>query len=134
MTKRDYKKDFTIDMLSAVEKPARYTGGEFGSVVKERAEVRIALAFPDVYEVGMSYLGFKILYHILNRMEGVAAERTYAPWVDMEKLMREIGRAALEGFSESDKIMAASLFGQMVENIRRKYNIKECDRDQASDE
>ena len=80
MTKRDYKKDFTIDMLSAVEKPARYTGGEFGSVVKERAEVRIALAFPDVYEVGMSYLGFKILYHILNRMEGVAAERTYAPW------------------------------------------------------
>ena len=91
MTKRDYKKDFTIDMLSAVEKPARYTGGEFGSVVKERAEVRIALAFPDVYEVGMSYLGFKILYHILNRMEGVAAERTYAPWVDMEKLMRERG-------------------------------------------
>jgi radical SAM superfamily enzyme YgiQ (UPF0313 family) len=89
MTKRDYKKEFTIDMLSAVEKPARYTGGEFGSVVKERADVRIALAFPDVYEVGMSYLGFKILYHILNRMEGVAAERTYAPWVDMEKLMRE---------------------------------------------
>ena len=55
-------KELSIDMLAAVKKPARYTGGEFGSIFKEEAEVRIALAFPDVYEVGMSYLGFKILY------------------------------------------------------------------------
>ena len=82
-------KELTIDMLAAVKKPARYTGGEFGSIFKEDAEVRIALAFPDVYEVGMSYLGFKILYHLVNKMEGIAAERVYAPWIDMEQLMRE---------------------------------------------
>ncbi len=81
----------TIDILSSVQKPARYTGGEFGSIIKsaEETQVTIALAFPDVYEVGMSYLGFKILYHLLNKEEGVAAERVYAPWVDMEAKMRE---------------------------------------------
>ncbi|NCD09333.1 MAG: TIGR03960 family B12-binding radical SAM protein [Negativicutes bacterium] len=84
-------KQFPIDILSQVQKPARYTGGEFGSIIKadEETEVSIALAFPDIYEVGMSYLGFKILYHILNKEQGVAAERVYAPWVDMEAKMRE---------------------------------------------
>lgn len=82
-----------IDILSQVQKPARYTGGEFGSICKsdEETKVAIALAFPDVYEVGMSYLGFKILYHILNQEPGVAAERVYAPWVDLESKMREAG-------------------------------------------
>ena len=58
------EKELTIDILSSVQKPARYTGGEFNSIVKspEETEVSIALAFPDIYEVGMSYLGFKILY------------------------------------------------------------------------
>lgn len=81
----------SIDILSSVQKPARYTGGEFGSIIKsaEETEVTIALAFPDVYEVGMSYLGFKILYHLLNKENGVAAERVYAPWIDMEAKMRE---------------------------------------------
>ena len=76
------EKELTIDILSSVQKPARYTGGEFNSIVKspEETEVSIALAFPDIYEVGMSYLGFKILYHILNLENGVAAERVYAPW------------------------------------------------------
>lgn len=85
------EKELTIDVLSSVQKPARYTGGEFGSIVKtpKETEATIALAFPDVYEVGMSYLGFKILYHILNKIAGVAAERVYAPWVDMEAKMRE---------------------------------------------
>lgn len=85
------EKELTIDILSSVQKPARYTGGEFGSIVKpaEEVETTIALAFPDVYEVGMSYLGFKILYHLLNKQEGVAAERVYAPWIDMEAKMRE---------------------------------------------
>ena len=84
-------KQFPIDILSQVQKPARYTGSEFGSIVKdaEETKVSIVLAFPDIYEVGMSYLGFKILYHILNQEEGVAAERVYAPWVDMEAKMRE---------------------------------------------
>ena len=85
------KKDLTIDILSSVQKPARYTGGEFASIVKpaEEVEATIALAFPDVYEVGMSYLGFKILYHLLNKEEGIAAERVYAPWIDLEAKMRE---------------------------------------------
>lgn len=68
--------------LLNVEKPARYLGGEMGSLVKPKAELRIALAFPDVYEVGMSHLGLKILYRVLNDLEGVAAERVYAPWPD----------------------------------------------------
>ncbi len=84
-------KELPIDILSSVQKPARYTGGEFNSIIKtaEETEVTIALAFPDVYEVGMSYLGFKILYHLLNQEPGVAAERVYAPWIDMEAKMRE---------------------------------------------
>lgn len=85
------EKELTIDILSSVQKPARYTGGEFASIIKPRHEVEatICLAFPDVYEVGMSYLGFKILYHLLNKEQGVQAERAYAPWIDMEAKMRE---------------------------------------------
>lgn len=85
------EKELTIDILSSVQKPARYTGGEFASIIKpaEEVEATIALAFPDVYEVGMSYLGFKILYHLLNKQQGVQAERVYAPWIDMEAKMRE---------------------------------------------
>ncbi len=82
------KKELGIDILNSIQKPARYTGGEFSSVIKENATVRMALAFPDIYEVGMSYLGFKILYHLVNKMDDVAAERVYAPWVDLEEKMR----------------------------------------------
>jgi len=77
--------------LLAVEKPARYMGDEMGSVRKDEAELRVALAFPDVYEVGMSHLGLRILYQILNDMDGVAAERVYAPWPDMERQMEAEG-------------------------------------------
>jgi len=84
--------------LLAVEKPARYMGGEMGSIRKDAAELRFALAFPDVYEVGMSHLGLRILYHILNEIEGVAAERVFAPWPDMEAQMRaaDVPLATLE--------------------------------------
>ena len=84
------EKELTIDILSSVQKPARYTGGEFASIIKpaDEVETTICLAFPDVYEVGMSYLGFKILYHLLNKEQGVQAERVYAPWIDMEAKMR----------------------------------------------
>ena len=77
--------------LLAVEKPARYMGGEMGSIRKDVADLRIALAFPDVYEVGMSHLGLRILYHILNAVDGIAAERVYAPWPDREQQMRDTG-------------------------------------------
>ena len=78
------------EMLQAVEKPARYTGGEWNAQPKDSAAVacRVALAMADVYEVGMSNLGLKILYEILNRRDDIAAERVYAPWLDMEEEMR----------------------------------------------
>lgn len=77
--------------LMQVEKPARYMGQEMGSVSKPDAEIRFVLAFPDVYEVGMSHLGLKILYAILNDQQWIAAERVYAPWPDMEDLLRREG-------------------------------------------
>ena len=92
------------EMLQAVEKPARYTGGEWNTQPKDSAAVlcRIALAMADVYEVGMSNLGLKILYEILNRRDDVAAERVYAPWLDMEEEMRRRGVPlfSLETFRE----------------------------------
>ena len=77
--------------LQHVEKPARYTGGEWNSIVKDHStvDVTMALAFPDVYEVSMSHLGIKILYGLLNEREDVAAERVFAPWHDMEQEMRD---------------------------------------------
>ncbi len=76
-------------LLTRVEKPARYIGGEYNSIVKEQADVRFALLFPDVYEIGMSHLGSRILYHVLNEAEGVACERAFAPWPDLEQVLRE---------------------------------------------
>ena len=78
-------------ILQSVEKPVRYTGSEWNSVRKEPDGVRctFALALPDVYEVGMSNLGLAILYEILNGRADVAAERVYAPWTDMEAIMRQ---------------------------------------------
>lgn len=77
--------------LMHIQKPARYIGGEWNSVVKnhDSVDVKVALAFPDVYEVAMSHLGLKIIYSVLNARNDTLAERVYAPWVDMEALMRE---------------------------------------------
>ena len=72
-----------------VEKPARYTGGELNMTEKTDAEIKFALCFPDVYEIGMSHLGSRILYNILNKREDTICERAYAPWPDMEAKMRE---------------------------------------------
>ena len=79
------------DFLPYVRRPSRYIGGEINQVKKDlsRCEVTVALCFPDVYEVAMSYMGLAIIYDVLNRMEGVAAERVFAPWIDAEKILRE---------------------------------------------
>jgi radical SAM family uncharacterized protein/radical SAM-linked protein len=79
------------EFLSLVSKPVRYLGREIHSIRKDPAEVklRFCLAFPDVYEVGMSHLGIQILYHILNGIKGVACERAFAPWIDMERVLRD---------------------------------------------
>ena len=78
-------------LLSRVEKPARYIGGEYNMQVKEQADLRFALCFPDVYEIGMSHLGSRILYHVLNDMDGVSCERCFAPWTDMERALKDAG-------------------------------------------
>ncbi|MEW6360013.1 MAG: TIGR03960 family B12-binding radical SAM protein [Planctomycetota bacterium] len=81
----------TSEILPFVEKPGRCIGGEWNTVAKQDAAVRFLLAFPDTYEIGMSHLGYQILYDISNKRPDVAAERAYAPLPDMEKLMREKG-------------------------------------------
>lgn len=88
--------------LDSVEKPARYIGGEHFVIRKDwdKALSRVALCFPDTYEIGMSHLGMKILYDEINQHEGMLAERVFAPWVDMEKQIRERGLSlvSLENF------------------------------------
>ena len=78
-------------ILPMVQKPARYTGGEWGEVKKDLSgiRVRVAFCFPDTYEIGMSNVGMRILYGVMNRMEGVWCERVFAPWGDMEEQMRQ---------------------------------------------
>ena len=79
------------DILMKIEKPARYIGNEYNSVVKDKSKinVRFAMCFPDVYEIGMSHLGIQILYDMFNSMEDVWCERVYSPWLDLDKIMRE---------------------------------------------
>lgn len=79
------------DILMKVEKPARYIGNEFNSVEKDLndIDIRFAMCFPDVYEIGMSHLGIQILYDMLNQLDGVWCERVYSPWIDLDKIMRE---------------------------------------------
>lgn len=80
-------------LLPRVEKPARYVGGELHAIAKDwnQVKIKIAFAFPDVYEVGMSHLGLHILYHIVNQRPDALMERVFAPWPDMENLMRREG-------------------------------------------
>ncbi len=79
------------EILLNIEKPARYIGGEINSVMKEKekVDIRFAMCFPDVYEIGMSHLGIQILYDMLNRREDTWCERVYSPWLDLDKVMRD---------------------------------------------
>ena len=84
-------REFKLTVLPQVQQPARYIGNEWNAVHKDHSKVdlKVALAFPDAYEVGMSHLGMKILYHLINKRENWVAERVFAPWVDMEEKMRK---------------------------------------------
>lgn len=79
------------EILLKIEKPARYIGNEVNSIMKDPAKVdiRICLCFPDLYEIGMSYLGIQILYDMFNQREDIWCERVYSPWVDLDRIMRE---------------------------------------------
>lgn len=102
MISRDVEK-----ILLNVQKPGRYTGGELNSVIKDKdkVDIRFAFCFPDVYEVGMSHLGMKILYSQFNERENIWCERVFAPWTDMEEQMRKnnIPLYALESGDSLDK-------------------------------
>ena len=99
-------------VLLKVQKPGRYAGGESNRVVKdqEQVDVRFAFCFPDVYEVGMSHLGMKILYGLFNEMDGVWCERVFAPWPDMEEQMRE-HQIPLYGLESGDAITNFDFIG-----------------------
>ena len=79
------------EILMSVEKPARYIGGEANAVMKDKKQVdiRFAMCFPDVYEIGMSHLGIQILYDMFNQREDTWCERVYSPWTDMDRVLRE---------------------------------------------
>ncbi|MHC4157922.1 MAG: B12-binding domain-containing radical SAM protein, partial [Planctomycetota bacterium] len=79
------------EFLPFVRKPSRYIGGEINQIKKDllQCDLTVALCFPDVYEIGMSYPGLAIIYDYLNKIEGVAAERVFTPWVDGEKVLRD---------------------------------------------
>ena len=95
-------------ILKNVEKPTRYTGRELNMCIKDPAkiDVRFGFCFPDVYEIAMSHLGLKILYHVLNLRDDTYCERVFAPWVDMEEAMRanNMKLFALETGDEDDYI------------------------------
>lgn len=99
-------------LLLKVQKPIRYVGGEYNSVVKDKAGIRtrMALCFPDNYEIGMSHLGLKILYSLINARGDCWAERVYAPWPDMEALMRE-NHIPLYGLESLDPLKEFDFLG-----------------------
>ncbi len=105
-------KDQLEPLLLKVQKPIRYVGGEYNSVVKDKAGIktRMALCFPDNYEIGMSHLGLKILYSLINAREDCWAERVYTPWPDMEALMRENG-IPLYGLESLDPLREFDFLG-----------------------
>ena len=107
------KMDRTLEhILSNVQKPARYTGGEYNAVVKDKRDVdiRYALCFPDTYEIGMSNLGCRILYGVMNQRPNLWCERCFAPWGDMEDELRREG-VLLYGLESGDPIADFDLIG-----------------------
>ena len=99
-------------ILPRVQKPARYTGGEYNEVIKDKAEVdvRFAMCFPDTYEIGMSNLGMRILYGVMNEAPGVWCERSFAPWGDMEQELRR-ARLPLYALESGDSLRAFDFVG-----------------------
>lgn len=129
-------------ILPQVERPARYIGGEVGSVVKDPATVdmRFAFCFPDTYDIGMSHLGLKILYSLINSRENFWCERVFAPWLDMEEKMREheiplYGLESLEPIQDFDVIGFTLQYELSFTNILNMLDLarvplRTCERDE----
>jgi len=131
------------EILLKIEKPARYIGGEVNSVMKdtEKVDIRFAMCFPDVYEIGMSHLGIQILYDMFNRREDVWCERVYSPWVDLDQIMskEEIPLFALESqdpIREFDFLGITIQYEMCYTNILQILELSQiplsaCDRDDS---
>ena len=104
------------EILLQVEKPARYIGGEVNAVMKDkgRVDVRFAMCFPDVYEIGMSHLGIQIIYDMLNQFDDVWCERVYSPWVDLDQIMRR-ERIPLFALESQDPVKEFDFLGITIQ-------------------
>ena len=98
------------EILLKIDKPARYLGNEINAVMKDRnaVDVRFAMCFPDVYEIGMSHLGIQILYSMFNSREDIYCERVYSPWMDLDPIMRDRKSTRLNSSHESPYRMPSS--------------------------
>ena len=110
------KQALSDEILLKIDKPARYIGNEVNSVVKnkEEIEIRFAMCFPDVYEIGMSHLGIQILYDMFNQWEDVWCERVYSPWMDLDKIMRE-QNIPLFALESQDKVKDFDFLGITIQ-------------------
>ncbi|MBQ6845160.1 MAG: TIGR03960 family B12-binding radical SAM protein [Agathobacter sp.] len=104
------------EILMKVEKPARYIGNELNSVVKDKdgVDIRVAMCFPDVYEIGMSHLGIQILYDMFNRREDTWCERVYSPWPDLHQIMKE-ENIPLFGLESQEPIKDVDFLGMTIQ-------------------
>ena len=100
------------EILLSIQQPARYIGGEVNTVNKDpkKVDIRFAMCFPDVYEIGMSHLGMQILYDMFNRREDIYCERVYSPWTDLDKIMRE-KKIPLFALESQDPVRDFDFFG-----------------------
>ena len=132
------------EFLPYVRRPSRYIGGEINQTKKnlQNCELRVALCFPDAYEVGMSYTGLAIIYNILNKMDGISAERVFAPWIDAEKILRNKkiplfsleSKAALKSFDVIGFSLTSELCYTNVLNMLDLSGIKLRCRQRGEDE
>ena len=105
------------EILLKIEKPVRYIGNEVNMVRKDpEGKIRFAMCFPDVYEIGMSHLGMKIIYDQMNRRDDIYCERVFSPWVDLDKVMREENIALFA--LESQDLYLCSIFWQSRFNMK----------------
>ena len=112
------------EILLSIQQPARYIGGEVNTVMKDsaKADIRFAMCFPDVYEIGMSHLGMQILYDMFNRREDIYCERVYSPWTDLDKIMRE-KNIPLFALESQDPIREFDFLGITLQNEMSYTNI-----------
>ena len=131
------------EILLKIEKPARYIGNEVNSVMKDpkKVDIRFAMCFPDVYEIGMSHLGIQILYDMFNRWDDVWCERVYSPWMDLDQTMRE-EHILLFALESQDPIKEFDFLGITIQyemcytNILQILDLSDiplyaCDRDES---